>query len=229
MRSISILTLAALTLAACETTPTQTEIGQVEEIEQSESTDTVGEIVEDTQEDETDVVESEEIECEFEVLTAEGGEAIMANTISVENAQGAASGSQEPSEELRAIALQFNNDDPECGALTVESARFLVVWTDKADTGWQPQDIWGMDRYGNVYEAEVSDMGGLLFVDFDLDYQIEAGDYGLFAVMIDTLGASTELDDQVRVDLYQDSLVVNDGAASVTLEHEGVGGETIVF
>ena len=71
MRSISILTLAALTLAACETTPTQTEIGQVEEIEQSESTDTVGEIVEDTQEDETDVVESEEIECEFEVLTAE--------------------------------------------------------------------------------------------------------------------------------------------------------------
>jgi len=171
---------------------------------------------------------AEVLSCEFEVETTEGT-TVMANTITISQAQGAASGSQEPSEELRAVSLQFDNDDLECSPLIVDSLRFLVVWTDKADSGWQPQNIWGMDRLGNTYEGEIQDMGGLIFVDFELGYQIEAGDYGLFAVNIDTTGADTDLDDQVRVDLYPNSLTVDDGTVSATLVHESVNGGTIVF
>lgn len=173
-------------------------------------------------------IEDEEPACEFTVDTTDG-EIVMANTITISQAQGAASGSQEPSEELRALSLQFDNDDPECSTLIVDSLRFLVVWTDKADSGWQPKNIWGMDRLGNTYEGEIQDMGGLIFVDFELGYQIDAGDYGLFAVNIDTTGADTDLDDQVRVDLYPDTLMVDDGTVSATLVHEGVNGGTIVF
>jgi len=206
----SILTLAALTtLAACEAAPTQTEIGKVEEIELSE--------------------EIEEIECQFEVLTADGSEAIMANTMTVWKGPGGAAGSSKPKENLRALVVEFDTDDSECTGLTVESLRLIVVWTDNAHTNWRPGNFWAIDRSGTTYEGIVQDMGGLLYIDFELDTQVEAGDYSLLAVYVDVTGASTELDDQIRVDLYPDSLVVDDGEVSATLEHEGVGGDYIVF
>lgn len=166
--------------------------------------------------------------CEFEVETTEGT-TVMANTITISQAQGADSGAQEVGEDIRALVIQVDADDEECADLTVQSLRLLVVWTDNADTDWQPTGFYATDTTGATYEGEVSDMGGLIFVDFDLNTQIVAGDYGLIGFYVDTTGASAEDDDQIRVDLYPDSITVDDGEASATLTHDGVNGGRIVF
>lgn len=166
--------------------------------------------------------------CEFEVETTDGT-ATMGNTITVSQAQGAANGSQEVSEDIRALVIQVDADDEECTDLNVLSLRLMVVWTDNANTDWQPSGFYATDTTGATYEGEVSDMGGILFVDFDLSTQIVAGDYGLIGFYVDATGASAEDDDSMRVDLYPDSIMVDDGEASATIVHDGVNGGTIVF
>lgn len=217
----SFLTIAALLAAGCSTPDPleKSPFGDSEEIGCDTGTEDRG--------IEIDTADTAAL-CEFEVETNEGT-AVMANTVTISQAQGADSGSQEVSEDIRALVIQVDADDEECANLTVQSLRLLVVWADKADTDWQPSGFYAGDSAGMTYEGEVSDMGGLIFVDFDLDTQIVAGDYGLIGFHVDVTGASAENDDTIRVDLYPDTIVVDDGETNATLAHEGINGDTIVF
>lgn len=168
-------------------------------------------------------------ECETDVYTADGEWASLANTVILEQIQGADQGSQPTDKVLHPIACAFELEDDECATVTLTGFQYVVVWSDRADTGWQPEEIVPVLSTNQWYEYDIVDRGGIIEVNVYSAIEMMPGNMELVSLMLTANGANADLDDFVQVGI--NNVTIDDGAGDVMLHDLDIScsGAPIVF
>lgn len=235
----SILTIAALLATGCFTLDPLTkspfgdeEVGCETEIKETGAGDTAVETdtgtVEDTAVETDDTAEVPA--CDFAVNTMDG-EIVMGNTLGIELPQqfpiGPYSGELD---EVPVLGLGFTAEDAGCESLTVQSMILFAVFTDMADTDWEPSALWATNASGEYIGSAFLDVTGVVYAAFSSDFVLEPGVTSGVYFYADLEGASRDLDDSVKFDLYPTSVRVEDERGnSHILVHEGYTNGTVSF
>ncbi len=233
MRFISFLSVLALT-SGCSTLEwydespfPDDEVGcdTDSEADDTADTDTAIEDSGDTAGD-TAVVPS----CEFVVNTMDG-EQTMGNTLTIELPQQFQTGPYaDLLDEVPVLGLGFTADDAGCESLTVQSMILFAIFTDMADTDWEPSALWATNASGEYIGSAFLDVTGVMYAAFSSDFTLEPGVTQGIYFYADLEGASRELDDQVKFDLYPTSVRVEDERGnSHILVHDGYTNGTVSF
>lgn len=225
----STLTLAALVISGCSTLDPLTEYPFEEEVgcDTVETEDTGIETDSGIAED-TDTAEVPS--CDFAVNTMDG-EIVMGNTLGIELPQQFPTGPYaDELDEVPVLGLGFTAEDAGCERLTVQGMILFAVFTDMANTDWEPSALWATDASGLYIGSAFLDVSGVVYAAFSSDFTLEPGVTQGIYFYADLEGASRELDDSVKFDLYPTSVRVEDERGnSHILVHDGYTNGEVSF
>ncbi|MDP2630057.1 MAG: hypothetical protein Q8P56_01490 [Candidatus Uhrbacteria bacterium] len=190
-----------------------------------ETEDTADTTIEDTGSDTAEVPA-----CDFAVNTMDG-EIVMGNTLSIELPQQFPTGPYaDELDEVPVLGLGFTAEDARCESLTVQSMILFAVFTDMADTDWEPTVLWATNATGEYIGSAFLDVSGVVYAVFSSDFTLEPGVTQGIYFYADLEGASREMDDQVKFDLYPTSVRIEDERGnSHIIVHDGYTNGTVSF
>lgn len=168
--------------------------------------------------------------CDFAVNTMDG-EVVMGNTLGIELPQRFSVGPYSGDlGEVPVLGLGFTAENANCESLTVQSMILFAVFTDMADTDWEPSALWAENAAGDYIGSAFLDVSGVVYAVFSSDFMLEPGVTQGIYFYADLEGANRELDDEVKFDLYPNSVRVEDEQGnSHILVHDGYTNGTVSF